>query len=146
MKALQTEVGATVSPSYGYLGQTLNVYLYFTTLTCEATPTIDYLRFSPHEVVGAANLTVASSEVISADPLIVLASVTVPTTALTGAYDVLIGLDDEDYEIDSGFVVYESPYQPTEVTTTMLESIMPVIVIMMVMFMMMGMMKGMFKK
>lgn len=145
MKALQTEVGATVSPSYGYLGQTLNVYLYFTTLTYDATPTIDYLRFSPHGVVGAANLTVNSSEVISADPLIILASVSIPTAALTGIYDVLVGLDDEDYEIDSGFVVYESPYQPAEVTTTMLDSIMPLMVLMMVMMMMMGMMKGMFK-
>lgn len=146
MKALQTEVGATVSPSYGYLGQTLNVYLYFTDLEYEEAPTVDYLRFSPHGVTGAASLTVGTPQVIAISPLVVLASVTVPTTVLTGAYDVLIGLDDEDKIISSGFTVYESPYYPAEVTTTMLETVMPIIVLMMVMVMMMSMMRGMFKK
>lgn len=142
MKAQQTEAAATVSPSYGYLGQTLNVYLYFTALEYTEAPTIGALTIYPYGVVGAAGLTVNSSEVISSDPLIVLASVTVPSTVLEAAYDVNITLDDVDYVIPNSFSVYASPYYPAETQST-ITAIMPVMMLMMVMVMMTGMMKGM---
>lgn len=132
MRALQTE--AAVSPSYGYLGQTLNVYLYFTTLEYSEAPTIDYLRFVPHGATGWAELVVNSSQVIGLSPLIALASVTIPTTALAGSYDVLVGLNGEDYVISNGFSVYTSPYQPTTITETVTSLIPWIYIVMMVGF------------
>lgn len=141
MKAQQTAVVAVLNPSYGYLGWTLNVYVTFSSLSYAATPTINYLTLYPHSVVGATALTTNSIQVVDSSPLTLLASITIPATALTGNYDLFVGVNGVDMSASSVFTVYTSPYAPTEMTE-MISAIMPIFILMMLM----GMMKPMMGK